>query len=137
MWVWAPSRRPPNGASRSTKAPCTSTNGGSPSGRAWPSSPSSWPSTSWATACATFSTFVWDGEMVTAPLLEVRGLKVRFPTAEGDLEAVRGIDLDLPAGATLGLVGESGSGKSVSMLAVMGLLPREAEVEGSIRLQGE
>jgi ABC-type dipeptide/oligopeptide/nickel transport system ATPase component len=73
---------------------------------------------------------------MTAPLLEVRDLTIKFPSAEGDLEAVRGVDLDLPAGATLGLVGESGSGKSVSMLAVMGLLPREAQVQGSIRFQG-
>jgi oligopeptide/dipeptide ABC transporter ATP-binding protein len=70
-------------------------------------------------------------------LLEVRHLTVGFPTGQGHLEAVRGIDLDLPVGGTLGLVGESGSGKSVSMLAVMGLLPVDVQVSGSIRFQGE
>jgi oligopeptide/dipeptide ABC transporter ATP-binding protein len=71
------------------------------------------------------------------PLLEVRGLDVRFRTREGVVHAVRGVDLDLPAGGVLGLVGESGSGKSVAMLAVMGLLPRNASVSGSIRLGGQ
>jgi oligopeptide/dipeptide ABC transporter ATP-binding protein len=71
------------------------------------------------------------------PLLQVRDLRVSFPTAEGRLPAVRGIDLDLEPGGTLGLVGESGSGKSVSMLAVMGLLPPRARLEGSIRFCGQ
>ena len=49
---------------------------------------------------------------------------------------MRGVDLSLDAGARLGLIGESGSGKTVTALAVMGLLPENARVSGSIRLGG-
>jgi dipeptide transport system ATP-binding protein len=56
------------------------------------------------------------------PLLEIRDLRVEFPTAGGVLRAVDGIDLDVGEGELLGVVGESGSGKSVAMLAVMGLV---------------
>ena len=56
------------------------------------------------------------------PLLEIRNLRVEFPTAGGVLRAVDGIDLDVGEGELLGVVGESGSGKSVAMLAVMGLV---------------
>ncbi|MFO1075028.1 MAG: ABC transporter ATP-binding protein [Geminicoccaceae bacterium] len=65
---------------------------------------------------------------MTAPLLEVRNLSVEFRTALGPLYAVDGIDLDVAAGDVVGIVGESGSGKSVSMLAVMGLLPWTARI---------
>lgn len=57
-------------------------------------------------------------------LLSVRGLCVSF----GAHLVVHGLDLDLAPGEVLGLVGESGSGKSLSMLALMGLLPSEARV---------
>ncbi len=57
-------------------------------------------------------------------LLEVRGLTVDF----GQFHAVEGVDLTVAAGEVLCVVGESGSGKSVSMLAVMGLLPRIGRV---------
>jgi dipeptide transport system ATP-binding protein len=56
------------------------------------------------------------------PLLEIRNLRVDFPSAGGVLRAVDGIDLDVGEGELLGVVGESGSGKSVAMLAVMGLV---------------
>ena len=73
-----------------------------------------------------------------APVLSVRDLTVVFPGAEdGDVPAVRGVSYDLGAGEVLGIVGESGSGKSVSSLAVMGLLPRNARITGSVRLQGD
>src|SRR3954469_8048664 len=73
-----------------------------------------------------------------APLLSVRDLTVVFPGGEdGDVAAVRGVSYDLAPGEVLGIVGESGSGKSVSSLAVMGLLPRNARITGSVRLQGE
>ena len=65
-------------------------------------------------------------------LLEVRDLQVRF----GAVEAVRGVSLSLEEGEVLGLVGESGSGKSATALAVMGLLPPIAWVEGKILWQG-
>ncbi|WP_280417654.1 ABC transporter ATP-binding protein [Nocardia carnea] len=72
----------------------------------------------------------------TAPLLEVTGLRVSFPSEEGRIEAVRGVDYTVADGEVLAIVGESGSGKSVSSLAVMGLLPEQARVGGSIRLRG-
>ncbi|WP_405014899.1 dipeptide ABC transporter ATP-binding protein [Kitasatospora sp. NBC_01539] len=69
---------------------------------------------------------------MTPALLEVRDLTVDF----GPLPAVRGVDLHLRHGETLGIVGESGSGKSVTALAVLGLLPSTARVGGSVRLEG-
>jgi peptide/nickel transport system ATP-binding protein len=71
-----------------------------------------------------------------APLLEVRDLEVTFAGARGRLEAIRGVDLTVRSGETLGLVGESGCGKSVTMLAVMGLLPPSVKIRGSIRFRG-
>ncbi len=56
-------------------------------------------------------------------LLEIRNLSVEFPTLRGSFRAVDGIDFTLDEGELLGIVGESGSGKSVSMLALMGLIP--------------
>jgi ABC-type dipeptide/oligopeptide/nickel transport system ATPase component len=71
-----------------------------------------------------------------ARLLEIRGLEVTFAAARGRLEAIRGVDLEARSGETLGLVGESGCGKSVTMLAVMGLLPPSVQIRGSIRFRG-
>ncbi|MGE7435815.1 ABC transporter ATP-binding protein [Kitasatospora sp. NPDC001175] len=65
-------------------------------------------------------------------LLTVDGLTVEF----NGTPAVRGVDLRLRRGETLGIVGESGSGKSVTSLAVLGLLPSTATVGGSVRLDG-
>jgi oligopeptide/dipeptide ABC transporter ATP-binding protein len=70
----------------------------------------------------------------SAILLGVRGLAVDFPSGNGEIRAVRGIDFTLARGESLGIVGESGSGKSVSAAAVMGLLGPEARVRGSILL---
>ena len=56
-------------------------------------------------------------------LLEIRNLTVEFQTPRGVFHAVQGLDLTVDAGEVLGIVGESGSGKSVSMLALMGLIP--------------
>ncbi len=61
-------------------------------------------------------------------LLEIRNLAVEFSTARGPFRAVDGIDMTIEEGDLLGVVGESGSGKSVTMLAVMGLLPWTAKV---------
>ena len=61
-------------------------------------------------------------------LLNIRNLTVRFATAAGSFTAVDGIDVSADAREVLAIVGESGSGKSVSMLAVMGLLPDTATV---------
>ncbi|MFE7561774.1 dipeptide ABC transporter ATP-binding protein [Kitasatospora sp. NPDC057500] len=73
-----------------------------------------------------------------APLLRVRDLRVDFtgPRGAAPVPAVRGVDLTLRRGETLGIVGESGSGKSVTALAVLGLLPGTARVRGSVRLDG-
>ncbi|MFD6398800.1 ABC transporter ATP-binding protein [Nocardia sp. NPDC060249] len=72
----------------------------------------------------------------TAPLLEVTDLRVSFPGEEGRVEAVRGVNYTVADGEVLAIVGESGSGKSVSSLAVIGLLPDQARVQGSVRLRG-
>ncbi|PHP51734.1 ABC transporter ATP-binding protein [Actinomyces ruminis] len=71
-----------------------------------------------------------------APLLEVSDLHVSFPSEDGRVHAVRGIDLTVRRGEVLALVGESGSGKSVTSTAVMGLLDETADVSGSVRLYG-
>ena len=80
------------------------------------------------------------------PLLEVRDLRVHFPTDDGLVKAVDGLNFSIVAGETLGVVGESGSGKSVSFLTVMGLINRKAIgpqqlpsaiVEGEVIFQGQ
>jgi peptide/nickel transport system ATP-binding protein len=72
------------------------------------------------------------------PLLEVRDLRVHFPTEDGLVKAVDGVSFQIMPGETLGVVGESGSGKTVSFLAVMGLItPRQATIEGEVLFRGE
>ncbi|NTJ43540.1 ABC transporter ATP-binding protein [Agrobacterium larrymoorei] len=61
-------------------------------------------------------------------LLQIDNLTVEFETANGWFRAVDGVSLSVDAGEVLAIVGESGSGKSVSMLAVMGLLPWTAKI---------
>ena len=61
-------------------------------------------------------------------LLRIRNLTVEFATASGSFRAVDGVDQDVNKGEILAIVGESGSGKSVSMLALMGLLPWTAKI---------
>src|SRR5688572_31013955 len=68
-------------------------------------------------------------------VLDVEDLAVTFRSEAGDVAAVRGISYQVRAGEVLGIVGESGSGKSVSSLAVMGLLPENARVTGSVRFR--
>jgi peptide/nickel transport system ATP-binding protein len=70
------------------------------------------------------------------PLLEVENLSVRFKTRGGLLTAVNQLSFTLAAGETLAVVGESGCGKSASALAIAGLLPRQARLDGSVRLEG-
>jgi oligopeptide/dipeptide ABC transporter ATP-binding protein len=70
------------------------------------------------------------------PLLEINGLTVSIGSGPNALTAVRGIDLTLQRGESLGVVGESGAGKSLSMLSVTSLLPKNARLGGSVRLKG-
>jgi peptide/nickel transport system ATP-binding protein len=70
------------------------------------------------------------------PLLEVTDLSVTFTSEAGSVNAVRALSYQVRQGEVLGIVGESGSGKTVSSLAVMELLPRNARVTGSVRFQG-
>ena len=64
-------------------------------------------------------------------LLSIRNLSVDFQTAGGLFRAVDAVDLDVDSGEILAIVGESGSGKSVSMLALMGLLPWTARISAA------
>ena len=69
-------------------------------------------------------------------LLEVSALEVVLDTAGGPARAVRGVDFTLERGETIGIVGESGCGKTMTALALMGLLPEGARVQGVIRFDG-
>ena len=71
------------------------------------------------------------------PVVEIRDLRVRFH-GERQVYAVNGVDLALRPGEVLGLLGESGSGKSVTLRALLRMLPpRRSSVAGSIRIAGE
>lgn len=71
------------------------------------------------------------------PLLRLSDLHVQVATAHGPVDVVRGVDICLQRGDTLGLMGESGCGKSMTALALMGLLPEGAQARGSLQWQGE
>jgi glutathione transport system ATP-binding protein len=74
---------------------------------------------------------------VNGPLLEADDLSVTFRTREGDVQAVRDLSFRLDRSDNLGIVGESGSGKSTVALAVLGLLPKNAVVTGSVTCEGQ
>ena len=72
------------------------------------------------------------------PLLEIENLAVHFTTRHGVVQGVRGVNLSVAYGETIGIVGESGSGKSVTVQAVMGLITVPGDiVSGSIRWKGK
>jgi peptide/nickel transport system ATP-binding protein len=74
----------------------------------------------------------------SSSLLEVRDLRVQFPTDDGLVKAVDGLSFTLERGRTLGIVGESGSGKSVTSLAIMGMHHGgNAKIGGQVFLDGE
>ena len=68
-------------------------------------------------------------------LLEVTDLRVSFPTADGLVQAVRGVSFSVDSGRTIGIVGESGSGKTVLTQTLLGLTPG-GEVEGKAVFDG-
>ena len=76
---------------------------------------------------------------MSAPtLLSIRGLDVRYRTERGPAQVLRGIDIDIPENAVVGIVGESGSGKSTFALALMDLLPpNAAQTAASFSFEGE
>jgi peptide/nickel transport system ATP-binding protein len=69
-------------------------------------------------------------------LAEVRDLRVRFVSRENTVYAVNGVSFAVKPGEVLCILGESGSGKSVSLRALMRLLPRQAQIEGTVRAVG-
>jgi peptide/nickel transport system ATP-binding protein len=72
-----------------------------------------------------------------APLLEVRHLRVEFPTRRGTLVAIDDVSFDISPGEVLGVVGESGAGKSITGAAIIGLLEPPGRIAGGeIRLSG-
>ncbi len=76
--------------------------------------------------------------MAGGTLLDVRDLRIQFPTDDGLVKAVDGLSFTLERGRTLGIVGESGSGKSVTSLGIMGLHHgSRAQITGQIWLDGE
>jgi peptide/nickel transport system ATP-binding protein len=71
------------------------------------------------------------------PLLEVRNLRIEFPTRRGTLLAVDDVSFDIAPGEVLGVVGESGAGKSLTGNAIIGLLEPPGRIAaGEIRLEG-
>jgi peptide/nickel transport system ATP-binding protein len=71
----------------------------------------------------------------TRPLVEVKDLRVKFVSRESTVEAVNGVSFDMMPGEVLGIIGESGSGKSVTMRALIRLLPRwRAVISGHMRV---
>src|SRR5215472_1508662 len=71
------------------------------------------------------------------PLAEVSNLTVRFVSREATVYAVNGVSFSVRPGEVLCILGESGSGKTVTLRALMRLLPRQADIGGSIRIAGE
>jgi peptide/nickel transport system ATP-binding protein len=80
---------------------------------------------------------MWKNGAVSEALLQVQDLTVEFPARPRTVTAVREVSFAIGRSESLGLVGESGSGKSVTALAIMGLLPPQAQVSGAIVFDGK
>ncbi|HEV2651371.1 MAG TPA: ABC transporter ATP-binding protein [Rhizomicrobium sp.] len=74
---------------------------------------------------------------MTGPIFEIRGLDVKFHTADGIVHAVRNVDFDIAEGECVGVVGESGSGKSQLFMAALGLLSSNGAATGSVKFRGQ
>ncbi|SPT53837.1 Glutathione import ATP-binding protein GsiA [Actinomyces bovis] len=79
---------------------------------------------------------VYQNEDAT-PVLEVKNLSIAFPAQHGEVNIVDNVSFSVRPGETMGLVGESGCGKSISSMAVMGLLPPTARIQGEILFKGQ
>jgi oligopeptide/dipeptide ABC transporter ATP-binding protein len=78
------------------------------------------------------------GTAVTGPMLQVRDLHVQITSQRGLVRAVDGVSFEVARGDALGIVGESGSGKSMTLRAILGVLPPEARVTaGQVLLDGQ
>jgi peptide/nickel transport system ATP-binding protein len=77
-----------------------------------------------------------DAPVPRRPMVEVEDLRVRFVSREGVVEAVNGLTFSVGAGEVLAILGESGSGKTVTLRALLRLLPQTSRIGGRIRLAG-
>ena len=75
--------------------------------------------------------------MAEPPAVEVANLAVRFRQRERTIHAVNGVSFRLARGEVLGILGESGCGKSVTLRALMRLLPANCEIDGRVKINGE
>jgi oligopeptide/dipeptide ABC transporter ATP-binding protein len=73
---------------------------------------------------------------MSSALLTVEGLRVRLPTPRGEVTIVDGVDYAVEPGEVFGVAGESGSGKTISVLALLQLLPEGARIEGNATYDG-
>jgi ABC-type dipeptide/oligopeptide/nickel transport system ATPase component len=71
------------------------------------------------------------------PLLELQNLETTFITADADVPAVQGADLEVHRGTRHALIGQTGAGKSILALSVMRLLPENARISGKVLFQGQ
>jgi ABC-type microcin C transport system duplicated ATPase subunit YejF len=79
----------------------------------------------------------WTRKIAEMSVLDIRNMHVRFRTLDGEVHAVKGVNLNVGKAETVAIVGGSGSGKSQLMMAVMGLLARNGWAEGEALFHGE